>query len=208
MADMQRKGFMLVLSSPSGAGKTTLSRAILAEDAQLTMSVSVTTRGQRLAEEEGKDYYFVTHEQFARMREGDELLEHAEVFGNFYGTPRKAVEESLSLGRDVLFDIDWQGAAALTRSSAASVVSVFILPPSLAELEKRLRARGQDAEEIVARRMAGAKAEISHFGEYDYVIVNHDLGDSLYALKAILCAERLKTVRRTGLQEFAQSLVE
>ena len=203
---LARRGLMLVLSSPSGAGKTTLSRKLLAEDDRITMSVSVTTRPPRPGEVDGKDYFFVDAERFAQLRDGGQLLEHATVFNNLYGTPRQAVEDALTAGRDVLFDIDWQGTQQLDQSADQDLVKVFLLPPSAADLEKRLRTRAQDSEEVVHQRMSKASDEISHFTEYDYILINQDVDDSLAKLKAILQAERLKRRRLTGLASFVKDL--
>lgn len=203
---LARRGLMLVLSSPSGAGKTTLSRRLLASDPRITMSVSVTTRPPRPGEVEGKDYFFVDAPRFAAMREAGDLLEHATVFGNFYGTPRAPVEAALAEGRDVLFDIDWQGVRQLRETAGQDMVKVFILPPSAQDLEKRLRSRAQDSDEVVRGRMAGAAVEIEHYAEYDYIIVNDDVEESLARLTAILQAERLKIGRLTGLSEFVKGL--
>lgn len=203
---LARRGLMLVLSSPSGAGKTTLSRLLLKSDDRITMSVSVTTRPPRPGEEHGKDYFFVDRDTFLRMRDEGELLEHATVFENLYGTPRGAVEQALSAGRDVLFDIDWQGTQQLGESAQQDLVKVFILPPSASDLEQRLRSRAQDSEEVVHQRMAKASDEISHYTEYDYIIINHDVEDSLAKLTAILQAERLKRRRLTGLSSFVKGL--
>jgi len=203
---LARRGLMLVLSSPSGAGKTTLSRLLLEADSRITMSVSVTTRAPRPGEVEGKDYYFVDVPTFERMRDEGDLLEHAAVFHNLYGTPRKPVEDALSQGRDVLFDIDWQGTQQLAESAQQDLVKVFLLPPSAADLEKRLRSRAQDPEEVVRLRMAKASDEISHYHEYDYILINHEVDDSLGKLRAILQAERLKLRRLTGLSSFVKQL--
>jgi guanylate kinase len=203
---IDRRGLMLVLSSPSGAGKTSLARALLEADPGIKLSVSVTTRKPRPGEVEGRDYVFVDEAEFARLREKGELLEWARVFGNFYGTPRRAVEEAVAQGRDVLFDIDWQGTQQLAETMAGDLVRVFILPPSGAALEARLKTRAQDPPEVVAKRMAQASAEISHWAEYDYVIVNADLGTSIEGLRAILRAERLKRERLLGLSDFVRSL--
>jgi guanylate kinase len=198
-----RRGVLFVLSSPSGAGKTTLARRLLAAEPRVVLSVSATTRPMRAGEVDGQDYFFVDHDRFEGMAAGGLLLEHAEVFGNRYGTPREPVEAWLDEGRDVLFDVDWQGAAQLRDSSlAADVVSVFILPPSVPELERRLVARNLDAPETVARRMAKARDEIAHCHEYDYVIVNDDLEASERALRAVLAGERLRRSRLTGLGDF------
>lgn len=197
---------MLVLSSPSGAGKTTLSRMLLAMESGLEMSVSVTTRPKRPGEKDGQDYIFVTPEKFNSMRETEELLEWAEVFGNSYGTPKGPVDEALAGGCDILFDIDWQGTQQLRASMREDLVSVFILPPSAEELGERLNKRAQDPPEVVADRMGKASGELSHWAEYDYVIVNQELERSLLELRAILAAERLKRARRTGLVEFVRQI--
>lgn len=201
-----RRGLMLVLSSPSGAGKTTLSRRLLESDAHITMSVSVTTRAPRPGEVDGKDYSFIDKPAFERMRAEGELLESATVFGNFYGTPRAAVAGALEAGRDVLFDIDWQGTQQLSESAKDDLVKVFILPPSAADLEKRLHTRAQDTVDVVKERMAKASDEISHYAEYDYIIINHEVEDALAKLVAILHAERLKRERLTGLSSFVKAL--
>lgn len=203
---LARRGLMLVLSSPSGAGKTTLSRRLLAGDGAIAMSVSVTTRPPRPGEVEGRDYSFISVDDFQRMKAAGELLESAQVFGNFYGTPRAAVDAALASGRDVLFDIDWQGTQQLSESARADLVTVFILPPSAADLERRLHTRAQDSDEVVRRRMAEASEEISHYSEYDYIIVNHEVEDSLARLVAILQAERQKRRRLTGLADFVNAL--
>lgn len=203
---IHRRGLMLVLSSPSGAGKTTIARGLLDRDSGITMSVSVTTRAMRPGEVEGLDYYFIDQQRFDRMAETGDLLEHARVFGNCYGTPRVAVEDALGAGRDVLFAIDWQGAQQLAQNARDDLVSVFVLPPSVSELERRLRGRGQDSEEVIANRMAKASNEISHWPEYDYVIVNHDVDESIAAVESILRAERLRRRRQVGLPEFVRSI--
>ncbi|PWC87835.1 guanylate kinase [Azospirillum sp. TSH100] len=203
---IHRRGLMLVLSSPSGAGKTTIARGLLERDSGITMSVSVTTRAMRPGEVEGLDYYFIDQQRFDRMAETGDLLEHARVFGNCYGTPRVAVEDALGAGRDVLFAIDWQGAQQLAQNARDDLVSVFVLPPSVSELERRLRGRGQDSEEVIANRMAKASNEISHWPEYDYVIVNSDVDDSIAAVESILHAERLRRRRQVGLPEFVRSI--
>lgn len=203
---IDRRGIMLVLSSPSGAGKTTLARRLLAAEQGIEMSVSVTTRKPRPGEVEGVDYYFVSESEFRRMRDAGDLLEWARVFDNYYGTPSSAVERALAAGRDVLFDIDWQGAQQLSEKVAQDLVRVFILPPSGEVLEQRLRARAQDEPNTVARRMADAAAEISHWAEYDYVIVNADLQASVAGLRAILAAERLRRERLLGLSEFVREM--
>ena len=197
---------MLVLSSPSGAGKTTISRALLARDANLTLSVSATTRPQRPGEVDGKDYVFVTPETFEAMTAADQFLEHARVFDHRYGTPAAPVEAALSSGRDVLFDIDWQGTQQLAEKARDDLVRVFILPPSTEELERRLKSRASDPAEVVRARMAEAADEMSHWAEYDYVIVNRDIEDSLAQVAAILAAERLKRERQIGLRDFVEAL--
>jgi guanylate kinase len=206
--EISRRGLMMVLSSPSGAGKSTLSKMLLKRDGNIMMSVSATTRPPRPGEVEGQDYYFVDTAKFNHMVENDELLEHARVFDNHYGTPARPVEEALARGQDILFDIDWQGTQALAQKSAHDLVRVFILPPSMPELERRLMTRAQDPAEVVARRMAKAAGEISHWAEYDYVIVNHDLDESLAKIQSILEAERLKRDRQTGLVSFVRTLLQ
>jgi guanylate kinase len=201
-----RRGLMFVISSPSGAGKTTLARRLLAAEPDLVLSVSVTTRKPRPADVEGRDYFFIDEARFKAMRGQGELFEWARVFDNFYGTPRAPVEDALAQGRDVLFDIDWQGAQQLQEKMPHDLVRVFILPPSAEALEERLRSRAQDRPEVVARRMAQAADEISHWGEYDYVIVNADLEASVAGLKAILAAERLKRERQLGLMDFVRQM--
>ena len=204
-----RRGLMLVLSSPSGAGKSTLSRMLLSDDKDIDLSVSATTRTPRPGEVNGKDYYFVSQERFNSMVEVNELLEYATVFANSYGTPRKAVEDALESGRDVLFDIDWQGTQQLSQSQMKSdLVRIFILPPSVIELESRLRSRAQDPEDVVQARMAEAESEISHWAEYDYVLVNDDLEATYADLCGILAAERLKRSRQPGLVDFVRGLIE
>ena len=202
-----RRGLMFVLSSPSGAGKTTLSRRLLANDNGITLSVSATTRPPRQGETDGVDYYFVTPERFAAMVAGDELLEWATVFGNRYGTPRAPVEDALHAGRDVLFDIDWQGTQQLQQTDAASdLVRVFILPPDLAELERRLTGRATDPADVIAERMARARDEISHWGEYDYILINDDAEVCLREIRSILHAERLRRKRQLGLAGFLRDM--
>jgi guanylate kinase len=201
-----RRGLMLVMSSPSGAGKSTISRALLERDSAIGMSVSATTRPPRPGEVDGKDYHFVTVEAFHDMVANRQFLEHARVFDNFYGTPRGPVEDILRSGRDVLFDIDWQGTQQLAQNARADLVSVFILPPSVEELERRLRGRAQDSDEVVAKRMAKAGDEMSHWPEYDYIIVNRDLDESIASVQSILSAERLKRERRVGLADFVMRL--
>jgi guanylate kinase len=202
-----RRGLMLVLSSPSGAGKSTLSRRLLDSDPRIAMSVSVTTRAKRPNEVEGKDYYFVTPERFEGMVKEDAFLEHATVFKHRYGTPKDAVNDVLAEGRDVLFDIDWQGAQQLSQKARDDLVRIFILPPSRAELERRLSARAQDSAEVVAARMAEADNEISRWSEYDYVIINDDVEKAERELKAIVAAERLNRQRQTGLVDFVRTLM-
>jgi guanylate kinase len=202
-----RRGLMLVLSSPSGAGKTTLSRRLLETETGLTLSVSVTTRRKRPNEAEGVDYFFVTPERFEAAVQDDELLEHATVFDHRYGTPKGPVMQALAQGRDVLFDIDWQGTQQLKEGAREDLVSVFVLPPSHDELERRLKTRAQDSDEIVARRMAKAADEISHWAEYDYVIVNDDIVQAQTRITAILAAERLRRTRQVGLSDFVRGLM-
>ncbi|MDE2184029.1 MAG: guanylate kinase [Alphaproteobacteria bacterium] len=205
--EIQRRGLMLVLSSPSGAGKTTLSRRLLEKDANVVMSVSATTRPKRPNEVEGRDYFFHSDVQFAAMVKAGELLEHAVVFGHQYGTPKKPVQTALAAGRDVLFDIDWQGTQQLRQQVRDDVVTIFVLPPSRGELERRLRARAQDSAEVVARRMAKADDEISHWAEYDYVIVNQDFDRAERQVETILRAERLKRARQPGIPGFVETLM-
>jgi guanylate kinase len=203
---IDRRGLLLVLSSPSGAGKTTLARRLITADQDISMSVSVTTRKPRPGEVEGQDYYFVDDPTFKRMADNNELLEWARVFDNYYGTPRAPVEAAIGQGRDMLFDIDWQGAQQLSEKMKHDVVRVFILPPSAGLLEERLRRRAQDAEDIVQQRMDQAAAEISHWPEYDYVIVNTDVAVSMEGLTAILSAERLRRERLNGLTAFVRDM--
>lgn len=208
MAGIHRRGLMLVLSSPSGAGKTTISRRLLAiERERMTMSVSVTTRAPRPGEGDGRDYHFIDRERFDAMAAEDALLEHAVVFGHCYGTPRSAVETALAEGRDVLFDIDWQGTQQLREKARGDLVSIFVLPPDVPELERRLRERAQDHEEVVQARMAKAADEMSHWAEYDYVVVNRDLEASVAEVRAILTAERLRRDRQIGLGDFVRELM-
>ncbi|MCX7346810.1 MAG: guanylate kinase [Alphaproteobacteria bacterium] len=206
MIEIPRRGLLLVMSSPSGAGKSTLSRRLLASDRNITMSVSVTTRPPRPGEVNGRDYHFISKEEFAHLRDSGQLLEHAEVFGNFYGTPRAPVEEALAKGCDVLFDIDWQGTQQLAEAMEGDLVRIFILPPSAEELRERLIRRAQDSASVVAKRMAEASSEISHWPEYDYVIVNENLDLAGQQIAAILMAERLRRRRRTGLAQFVRDL--
>lgn len=205
--EMRRRGLLIILSSPSGAGKSTLAKRLMAWDPSLSFSVSATTRTPRPGEVDGREYYFKTKEEFAELTVTDQMLEHAEVFGNFYGTPRGPVEAQLASGHDVLLDIDWQGGQQVRRSVLAKdVISIFILPPSIAELEKRLRTRAQDSDEVIAGRMAKSRDEISHWGEYDYVIINHDADTASEELTTIIKAERARADRQPGLTEFVRGL--
>lgn len=204
--EIKRRGLMLVLSSPSGAGKTTLSRGLLESDPNITLSVSVTTRAKRKNETEGRDYYFVAAEKFEQMAAKDEFFEHATVFDQRYGTPKQPVLSALGRGRDVLFDIDWQGTQQLKERAREDLISVFVLPPSHDELERRLKTRAQDSDTVVAGRMAKAASEISHWPEYDYVIVNDDLARAHVKVKAILEAERARRTRLVGVGEFVAAL--
>ena len=206
--DIARRGLMLVLSSPSGAGKTSISRALLKREPDLSMSISVTTRPKRPGEVDGRDYHFIDGESFGLMVNRGELLEHAKVFGNYYGTPRAPVEEALGNGLDVLFDIDWQGTQQLHEAARADLVAVFILPPSTRELEKRLKTRAQDSAMVVAERMAKAADEMSHWPEYDYVVINNDFDASVTQVRSILAAERLRRERQIGLGDFVKALRE
>ena len=203
---IERRGLMLVLSSPSGAGKTTIARLLLARDDNLTLSVSATTRPMRSGETEGMDYLFVDQARFDAMVAEGAFLEHATVFGHCYGTPKAAVEAALVAGRDVLFDIDWQGTQQVREKAREDLVSVFILPPSTEELERRLRARAQDPEEVVRGRMAKAADEMSHWPEYDYIVVNEDVAQGVAEVTSILQAERLRRERRVGLHDFVETL--
>tara|TARA_B100000029_G_scaffold500601_1_gene572583 strand:+ start:1234 stop:1866 length:633 start_codon:yes stop_codon:yes gene_type:complete len=204
---IKRLGIMLVISSPSGAGKTTLARKLLEQDNEIKLSISVTTRKPRNMEENNKDYIFIDENKFKKMVKNNEFLEFAKVFGNNYGTPRKPVEKRIKNGKDVLFDIDWQGTQALRELEPKHLVSVFILPPSTIELEKRLKSRGQDSPEEVKKRMAEANSEITHWAEYDYIIINNDIESTLEKLKAILISERLKRVRQVGLIDFVRKVL-
>lgn len=201
-----RRGLLYILSSPSGAGKTTLAKRLLAADANIAMSVSVTTRKPRPGEVDGQDYIFLDKQRFEAMRDAGQLLEWARVFDNYYGTPLAPVAAAIDVGKDVLFDIDWQGAQQLSEKMPGDVVRVFVLPPSGKALEDRLRQRAQDPPEVVARRMAAAAAEISHWPEYDYVVVNADVEESVRSVTAVLQAERLKRARLLGLSDFTRSL--
>lgn len=203
-----RRGLMVVLSSPSGAGKSTLTRALLKENSNMAMSVSATTRAPRPGEVDGEDYFFVSKDTFSAMIDESEFLEHAKVFDNYYGTPRGPVESALEYAKDVIFDIDWQGAQQLTQAAADDLVKIFILPPDMIELEKRLKTRAQDSDEVIAKRMSKSEAEISHWAEYDYVVVNEDIDTAMAELRAILLAERMKRKRQLWLGPFVKSLIE
>ncbi len=202
-----RRGLLLILSSPSGAGKSTLTRNLVREDHAIRLSVSVTTRGRRPSEIDGVHYRFIDKDDFESLRDRGDLLEWAEVHGNFYGTPRKPVEAALQVGEDMMFDIDWQGTRQIVEKMGADVVSVFILPPSLAELRARLERRAEDSPEVIARRLRNAREEITHWDEYDYVLVNDDLNRTYGELKSILAAERLRRGRRLGLAGFVEGLL-
>jgi len=202
-----RRGLMLVLSSPSGAGKSTIARNLLDDDHSLEISVSVTTRQKRASEIAGKHYHFITVPQFERMRDAGDLLEWAEVHGNYYGTPREPVEQAMAEGRDMLFDIDWQGALQLQEKMKADVVSIFVLPPSMTELQSRLHRRAEDTEEVIRTRLLNSRAEIEHWREYDYVIVNDDLDEAFGYVSCIVKAERIRRDRRHGLFDFVQGLL-
>lgn len=204
--EVPRRGLMLVLSSPSGAGKTTLSRLLLERYSSIELSISVTTRKPRPGEVEGKDYYFIDRARFDQMAADGDLLEWAEVFGNRYGTPRAPVERALAAGSDVLFDIDWQGTQQLREKGRADLVSVFVLPPSIPDLEARLRTRAQDSEDVIHARMSKAADEMSHWAEYDYVVINREVPRAFDDICAILAAERLKRERQTGLSTFVRAL--
>jgi guanylate kinase len=201
-----RRGLLLILSSPSGAGKSTLGRMLMAWDPSMRFSVSATTRAPRPGEADGREYYFRSREQFAAMVASGEMLEHAEVFGNLYGTPKGPVLAAMEAGTDTVFDIDWQGGQQIKQAMRGDVVSIFILPPSIAELDRRLRARGQDSDAVIAGRMAKSRDEISHWAEYDYVLVNDDLDQTFDRLKTILVAERLRRERQPQLSAFVRAL--
>jgi guanylate kinase len=203
-----RRGLMLVISSPSGAGKSTIARNILEADPAMKLSVSVTTRQRRPSEIAGVHYHFVSQKEFERLRASDSLLEWAEVHGNYYGTPREAAENAMAAGQDMLFDIDWQGAQQLQEKMPADVVSVFILPPTMAELQSRLNRRAEDSADVIATRLHNARAEIAHWREYDYVVVNDDLNRAFSAVRAIVEAERIRRDRRHGLFDFVTTLLE
>ncbi len=207
-SNIQRRGLMLVLSSPSGAGKSTIARNLLESDGEFSLSVSVTTRPRRGSEIDGVHYRFLSDVDFGRLRDTDALLEWAEVHGNHYGTPREPVERSMAEGRDMLFDIDWQGALQLQEKMPADVVSVFILPPSLGELKSRLQRRAEDAEDVIRTRLENAKTEMEHWRDYDYVVINDDLDRAYSAVKCIVQAERLRRDRRPGLFDFVSGLLE
>ena len=201
-----RRGLLLILSSPSGAGKSTLSRMLMTWDPTMRFSVSATTRAPRPGEEDGREYYFRSRAEFEAMVKAGDMLEHAEVFGNLYGSPRGPVEAAMKAGTDTVFDIDWQGGQQVKQAMRDDVVSIFILPPSIAELDRRLRSRGQDSDEVIAGRMAKSRDEISHWAEYDYVLVNEDLAQTFEQLKTILIAERLQRDRQPGLSAFVRGL--
>ena len=203
---MTRLGLLLILSSPSGAGKSTMTKRLRVWDPSIRFSVSATTRAPRAGEEDGKDYYFRSRDDFEKMVATGEMLEHAEVFGNFYGSPRGPVTENMNAGVDTLFDIDWQGGQQIKQAMGENVVSIFILPPSMAELEHRLRSRGQDSDEVIAGRMSKSLSEISHWAEYDYVLINDDPDKCEAELRAILTAERLRRTRQPKLTDFVRSL--
>lgn len=202
-----RRGLMLVLSSPSGAGKSTIARNLLEQDDRFELSVSVTTRARRGSEIEGVHYHFIDEKRFLRMRDDDEFLEHAEVHGNYYATPRAAVEDAMSDGRDVLLDIDVQGGLQVMEKMRADVVSIFILPPSMAELEARLKRRAEDEDDVIQKRLVNARNEIEHWRDYDYIIVNQDLSQAFDMVRSIVVAERLKRTRRPGLFNFVEGLL-
>jgi guanylate kinase len=205
--DIARRGIMLVVSSPSGAGKTTLTRNLLEQEENVAMSVSVTTRERRSSEIDGVHYRFISKRRFESLRDSDELLEYAEVHGNYYGTPREEVERTLAAGKDMLFDIDWQGTQQLYAKMRSDVVSVFVLPPSADELKHRLERRAEDSADVIAKRLKNAAEEIPHWNEYDYVLVNRDLDKSFMRLRAILTAERLKRVLKPNLEGFVAELL-
>jgi len=207
MGGMRRRGIMLVLSSPSGAGKSTIARTLLESDHAFSMSVSVTTRPRRGSEIDGVHYHFVSQREFERLRNDGELLEWAQVHGNFYATPRQPVEQAMAEGRDMLFDIDWQGAAQLNDQMRADIVSIFILPPSMNELKDRLKRRAEDGEEVIQARLKNAREEIEHWRDYDYIVINHDLNAAFKDVQHIVAAERLRRDRRSGLFDFVEDLL-
>ncbi len=202
----KNKGVMLVLSSPSGAGKSSICKSLMSLDKNLSLSISTTTRKKRPNEKSGEDYIFVSIDEFKSMLNKNHFLEHANVFGNYYGTDKSIVENRINNGKDLIFDIDWQGAQQLREKMREDIVSVFILPPSKQELERRLKSRGEDSDEVVKKRMNGASAEITHWAEYDYVVINKNLNDSVKAVLGILKAERMKRIRQVGLGEFVRSI--
>ncbi len=206
-SESPRRGLMFILSSPSGAGKSTLSRLLLQDETELSLSVSVTTRGRRPSEVDGVHYHFIDPAQFGAMRDRGELLEWAEVHGNLYGTPRGPVEAALSSGKDVLFDIDWQGTRQIAEAMPDDIVRIFVLPPSMAELRARLERRAEDGADVIARRLANARNEIRHWEEYEYVLINEDLQASLKAARTILRAERQKRARQTALRDHVAQLL-
>ncbi|WP_246245660.1 guanylate kinase [Mesorhizobium zhangyense] len=206
--NIRRRGLMLVLSSPSGAGKSTIARNLLEKDPALSLSVSVTTRPRRGSEIDGVHYHFVTQREFERLRDSDALLEWAEVHGNYYATPREPVEAAMAEGRDMLFDIDWQGALQLKDKMRVDIVSIFILPPSMTELKARLKRRAEDADAAIEKRLQNAREEIEHWKEYDFVVVNHDLNQAYAEVRAIVAAERLRRDRRPGLFDFISGLLD
>ncbi len=208
LVPIARRGLMLVISSPSGAGKSTIARTLLETDKGIGLSVSVTTRQRRPSEIAGVHYHFVSAREFERLRDSNSLLEWAEVHGNFYGTPREPVEAAMAEGRDMLFDIDWQGAQQLQEKMASDVVSIFVLPPTMTELHSRLYRRAEDSEEVIRTRLINSRAEIGHWEEYDYVIINDDLNSAFDAVQSIVKAERLKRTRRLGMGGFVQQLLE
>jgi len=206
--NIRRRGLMLVLSSPSGAGKSTIARNLLADDRDLELSVSVTTRARRGSEINGVHYHFIGKREFDHLRDSDALLEWAEVHGNFYGTPREPAEAAMADGRDMLFDIDWQGAVQLNEKMRADIVSIFILPPSMAELKTRLMRRAEDSPEVIAKRLKNARVEMEHWREYDFVVINDDLDRAYAEVRSIVTAERLRRDRRPGLFDFVSGLLD
>ena len=204
----KKKGVMLVLSSPSGAGKSSICKSLMSLDTNLSLSISTTTRKKRPNENSGEDYFFVSTEKFKEMLSNNHFLEHASVFDNYYGTDKSLVEKKINNGEDLIFDIDWQGAQQLREKMREDIVSIFILPPNKKELERRLKSRGQDSAEVVKKRMDGASAEITHWAEYDYVVINEDLNQSVKAVLVILKAERMKRTRQEGLVEFVRSITD